>query len=51
MTKFYGILLLLTLIILVALIVWETWQQSAPVDEEEWIDEEDERRSPNWRRI
>lgn len=51
MTTFYGGLLLLILVVTVGLVVWETWQQSKPVDDDIWIDEEDPRREPNWRRV
>ena len=48
MTLFYGILLLLTLTTLALLAVWDLWRNTKP---DEWVAEDDERRTPNWRRI
>lgn len=53
MILFYSWLAITVLIITVGLVVWYQWQSTAPAntDDEEWIDEDDERREPNWRRV
>ena len=50
MTTFYGWLAIIVFIVAVVLTVWDMFFRKPPEDEV-WVDEDDVRREPNWRRI